>query len=114
MKIMFTTEGQDWNAAMDPRFGRAAWLLVFDEESDSLEAIDNSTNRNATGGAGPQTARIAVEKEVRVLITGNGPGGSAGGVLKQAGIRVYTGAADKTIRQALDAYRAGELTAFEL
>ena len=42
MKILFTSTGNTWDSIIDPRFGRAEYLVLYDEETDSLSATDNS------------------------------------------------------------------------
>ena len=109
MKIAFTTKGTEWNSQMDPRFGRAEWILVYDEDTDKFSTIDNSDVANEAHGAGPRTAQRLFELEPDVLITGNGPGGNAGTVLKEAGIVSYIGAGDLSIKEAYEAYKDGKL-----
>jgi len=109
MKIVFTTQGPTWDDQMDPRFGRTQFFFVYEEESDAIETFDNSAIQNAAHGAGPLTAQKLAEFGAGVLITGNGPGGNAGRVLETTGIEIYVGAGDFTVRQAYEAYKAGEL-----
>ena len=47
MKIAISAKGQDLSAAVDPRFGRAAYIVVVDTETMSFNAFDNSENVNA-------------------------------------------------------------------
>lgn len=109
MKLAFTAQGAEWDSPMDPRFGRARFFLVFDEASEAIETIDNRAGDDEAHGAGPRTARKLSELAADVLITGNGPGGNAAAVLQAAGIAVQVGAGEMTVRQALEAYRRGEL-----
>ena len=83
MKIAFTTVGIEWDSLMDPRFGRAAFFLIYDEENDELIHFDNSATANAAHGAGPVAAQKLFELKATILITGNGPGGNAGSVLEK-------------------------------
>lgn len=32
MKIAFTSKGTQWESEMDPRFGRASFFILYDEE----------------------------------------------------------------------------------
>ncbi len=112
MKIAFTAKGSDWDAPMDARFGRAEYLLVYDEEAQSFTHFDNRAIKDAAHGAGPQTAQHLFEMHPDVLITGNGPGGNAASVLAKAGIRIYIGAGEMTVKQAYDAYKKGTLDTF--
>ena len=112
MKIAFTTKGTKWDSMMDPRFGRTEFLLVYDEEKGELIHFDNRTIENEAHGAGPKTAQKLFELQADVLITGNGPGGNAASVLGKAGVRIYIGAGELTVKEALDAYEKNSLNQF--
>ncbi len=112
MKIVFTAKGTDWNAQIDPRFGRADYFLLFDEGKDGLATIDNRDIAEQAHGAGPKTAQRIFEVGPDVVITGNGPGNNAAQVLARSKIRVYTGAGNMTITEAYQAFRRAELSEF--
>lgn len=107
MKVAFTTSGNDLNAPMDRRFGRAAKFLFYDLDNDSFEVVDNQQNLNAAQGAGIQSAQIVARQDAKALVTGHcGP--KAFQVLSTAGISIFTTDA-ATVAEALDHYRAGRL-----
>jgi predicted Fe-Mo cluster-binding NifX family protein len=107
MKIAFTTSGNDLNAPLDSRFGRAPKLLVHDLDTNTFEVFDNQQNLNAAQGAGIQSAEIVARLGAKALVTGHcGP--KAFRVLLAAGIKVYTTDAP-TVVEALDQYRSGKL-----
>lgn len=113
MRVVITSQGQDLEARVDPRFGRCAFLLLADSDNGTIiEAIDNSAIAGEAHGAGPKIASLVSSKGAQVIITGNGPGDNAHRVISAAGITVFTGAADKTVSEALEAYRSGSLTQF--
>lgn len=109
MRIAFTSKGTDWDSKMDPRFGRTEFLLIFDEEKNELVHFDNRAIEDVAHGAGPRTAQKLFELKADVLITGNGPGGNAASVLEKAGVKVFTGAGEVTVREALTAYENNTL-----
>jgi len=109
MKIAFTTKGKGWDSEIDPRFGRTEFIFIYDEETGNAESIDNSSVSEHAHGAGPMTAQVITEKNVNILITGNGPGGNAERVISAAGIRTIAGAGGMTAKQAYDAYKDGKL-----
>jgi predicted Fe-Mo cluster-binding NifX family protein len=109
MRIAFTSKGTDWDSKMDPRFGRTEFLLVYDEEKNELIHFDNRSIEDVAHGAGPRTAQKLFELKADVLITGNGPGGNAASVLEKAGIKVFAGAGEVTVREALTAYENNTL-----
>ena len=113
MKIAFTTKGTTWDSAMDPRFGRTEFFLVYDEEKDGFTHFDNRAAANEAHGAGPKTAQQLFELKANILITGNGPGGNAATVLEKAGIQTYTGAGEMTVKEAFTAFKKSELNKFK-
>ncbi len=94
---------------MDPRFGRTEYFLIYDEEKDELTHFDNRDSANDAHGAGPKTAQKLFEFKPDVLITGNGPGGNAGTVLEKAGIKIFVGAGEMTVKEAFGAYKENKL-----
>ena len=109
MKIVFTAKGTDMNAAMDPRFGRTEFFVIYDEDTKSVDSYDNRAIEGEAHGAGPKTAQKLAEYGAQVLITGNGPGGNAAAALKTTGTEVFVGAGDMTVTEAYEAYKAGTL-----
>ncbi len=87
MKIAITSTGKTLDSPMDPRFGRAPYIIVTNMEGELLEVIDNSANVNAMRGAGIQAAKNVADRGVNVLLTGHcGP--NAFTALQAAGIKV--------------------------
>jgi predicted Fe-Mo cluster-binding NifX family protein len=108
MKIVFTTSGNDLKAPLDSRFGRAPKFLVYDLDTDTFTVSDNQQNLNAAQGAGIQSAETVARLGANALVTGHcGP--KAFRVLRAAGITIFNTDA-RTVDQALELYRIGELT----
>jgi predicted Fe-Mo cluster-binding NifX family protein len=107
MKIAVTSQGTDLDSAVDPRFGRAAYILVVDSETFEFEVLDNKENINAMKGAGIQAASSVANKGAQVLLTGFcGP--NAFKALNTGNIGVANNASG-TVREAVNAYIAGKL-----
>ena len=107
MKIAVTTTGTDLESAVDPRFGRAAYILIVDSETLAFEALDNKENVNALKGAGIQAATMVSDKGAHVLLTGFcGP--NAFKALKAAKINVGNDASG-SVKDAVKAYLDGKL-----
>ena len=70
MKIAVTSKGTDLDSEVDPRFGRAAYIIIVDSETLEFEVVDNKENVNALKSAGIQAARMASDKGADVLLTG--------------------------------------------
>ena len=86
MKIAITATGNTLDSMVDPRFGRAAWFLIVDTETKQLiEAIDNTTGKEAAHGAGISAAAQVADKGVQALLTGR-VGPKALPVLEKAGV----------------------------
>lgn len=108
MKIAVTSKGRDLDSQVDPRFGRAAYILVIDTDTFEYEVIDNSENANAFKGAGIQAAAGISDKKAQVLLTGFcGP--NAFKTLKAAGIRIADNAAG-TVKEAVQGFLDGKYT----
>lgn len=107
MKIAFTTSGNDLNAQLDNRFGRAPKFLIYNLEDDTFEVVDNNQNLNAAQGAGIQAAQNVARLGVKAIVTGHcGP--KAFRVLAAAGIKICNSSA-ATVAEALAEYRQGKL-----
>ena len=107
MKIAVTSTGTDLDAQVDPRFGRAAYILIVDSKTFEFEVLDNKESVNALKGAGIQAAKMVSEKQAGVLLTGFcGP--NAFKVLKAVNIGVAN-YADGSARDAVKAYLDGKL-----
>lgn len=107
MKIVVTSQGQDLEATVDPRFGRCAYFIIIDTESMQFTAVPNAAS-GAVGGAGIQAGQVIAEQGVKAVVTGN-VGPNASRVLSGAGIKVYVGASG-TVSQAVEAFKAGRLS----
>jgi predicted Fe-Mo cluster-binding NifX family protein len=111
MKIAITAQSKELSSEVDLRFGRAKWIIVADTETGDYAAHDNTVNLNAVQGAGIQTGQNIANLDVEAVITGN-VGPNAFRTLSEAKVKVFL--ADKqTIRQAIEAFKAGKLKEVE-
>lgn len=107
MKIAVTSTGRDLNSPVDPRFGRAAYILIVDADTMDVEVLDNAENVNAFKGAGIQAATMVSDKHADVLLTGFcGP--NAFKTLHAARVKV-AGDVSGTVREAVAAFVAGNI-----
>jgi predicted Fe-Mo cluster-binding NifX family protein len=107
MRIAITAVGTSLDAAVDPRFGRAQYILIV-EDGKLVEAVDNSKGINAFSGAGIQAGKLLADKKVNVLLTGNcGP--NAFKALQAAGIRVGVEQSG-TVQEALERFQQGAIS----
>jgi predicted Fe-Mo cluster-binding NifX family protein len=111
MKIAVSAQEAKPESPIDPRFGRARHFMVYDDETDSWEAVDNIQNLQATQGAGIQSASIVVNAGCSALISGHcGP--KAFTALCKVGVAVYA-VTGGTVREAVAAFKHGELKKLE-
>lgn len=107
MKLCISSKGSSLDSDVDPRFGRCHSFLFVDTESMGCHELSNASIA-ASSGAGIQAAQRIARMGAEIVITGNiGP--NAFETLKAANIVVITGFSG-TIREAVDAYKKGELT----
>lgn len=106
MKICITSQGNNLDSQIDPRFGRCAFFIIAEPDTLDFEAVENS-NAQAMGGAGVQSGQLVASKDVKAVLTGNcGP--NAFQTLNAAGIEVISGVSG-IIRDAIEKYKSGEL-----
>jgi predicted Fe-Mo cluster-binding NifX family protein len=107
MKIVISSNGPGLDSTVDPRFGRAAFLLIINSDNGELvESIDNSAGQDAAQGAGIRAAGLVAEKGVQAILTGRlGPKAMA--VVEKTNIKVVDDVSG-TVRNAIDTFRSQE------
>jgi len=107
MKVAVTAKGKTLQDTVDPRFGRAMFIILVDTESMEFEAIDNSANINAFKGAGIHAASMICERGAEVLLTGYcGP--NAYRTANAGGLKVVSDVSG-TVEEAVQKFKQGEL-----
>ena len=107
MKVAVTAKGVGLSSPVDPRFGRAAYILIIDTETMDIEVLDNSINVNAFKGAGIQAATTVADKGAEVLLTGYcGP--NAFKTVQAAGMKVVSDVSG-TVEEVVHAFINGEV-----
>ena len=111
MKVAISAKGVDLKSEVDPRFGRAAYLIIIDPQTMQFEAVDNSANVYSFKGAGIQAATLVHDKGAEVLMTGYcGP--KAFQTLQAAGIKVVSDVTG-TVVEALERLKSGAVEYLE-
>ncbi|HHS48504.1 MAG TPA: dinitrogenase iron-molybdenum cofactor [Desulfurella acetivorans] len=105
MKVMLATKGPTMNSKIDDRFARAAYFLIYDDETQHLDVIDNSNQ--LSHGAGPQAVQIAIDNACCCLLSAI-PGENAIKAIKSAGIEVYE-AVGLNASEALEKLKSNQL-----
>lgn len=107
MKLAFTTSGDNLDALLDSRFGRAPKFLIYDLDTNTFEVINNQENLSAVQGAGIQAGETIAKTGAQAVITGHcGP--KAFRALTAAGIKIFNTSAG-TVAEALEKYRSGQI-----
>jgi predicted Fe-Mo cluster-binding NifX family protein len=103
MKIAISVATAELDAALDPRFGRAAAFAIVDTASGDQQVVANPAV-GAAGGAGIQAAEFVVKQGVEAVISGSfGP--NASDVLAAANVKMYhaaSGSASDLARKLKD------------
>ncbi|MBT4091027.1 MAG: NifB/NifX family molybdenum-iron cluster-binding protein [Deltaproteobacteria bacterium] len=111
MKIAITAKGKDINSEVDPRFGRAAYILIVDTETSEVETLDNQENVNRLKGSGIQAAAMIHNSGADVLLTGYcGP--NAVKTLKAAKIKIAAEVSG-SVQEAISLFRANKYSFIE-
>ncbi len=101
-KVCVTSQGDNLDSLVDPRFGRCQYFIIADVESMKFEAVKNP-NIDGMGGVGVQSAQFVSGKGVSAVISGNfGP--NAFQSLQAAGIKMVPNALG-TVRDAIEKYK---------
>jgi predicted Fe-Mo cluster-binding NifX family protein len=106
MKVAVSSNGENLDAQLDPRFGRCRFFMIVNPDDMSFEAFKNESAVQG-GGAGIQAAQFLASLGVEAVVTGNcGP--NAVQTLAAAGIEMLGGQAG-TIRQVVERFKKGNL-----
>lgn len=107
MKVVVTSQGMTLGSPVDPRFGRAAIFLLVDTETMELTAHENTAAQEPQG-AGTQAARKVIMLGAKAVISGHiGPRAFA--VFQAAGLPVFVAEQGTSVREAIEAFKAGKL-----
>ncbi len=109
MKIAISSTGTSLKDEVDPRFGRAAYLCIYDTSAKKvIEVVDNTEGVNASQGAGINAAGLIASKGVEAILTGR-VGPKAMAVIEKANIEVVSGTSG-LVEDAIAGFMAGNIT----
>ncbi|NLO21292.1 MAG: hypothetical protein GX119_04750 [Syntrophomonadaceae bacterium] len=105
--IAICSSGDNPTAAVDGRFGRCAYFMVWNPELSEFKVLENS-GVDAAHGAGTGAAQVLLKSQVGTILTTRiGP--KAFQVLNTAGIKIYQGQENITVQELLEKYLGGQL-----
>ena len=106
MKLAISADGTQLEAQHDARFGRCAYFIIVDTETNAWEASPNPAI-NARGGAGTQAAQFIANQGAQAVISGHfGP--NAFEALEAAGIKMYAAAGGR-VESVVEEFSSGQL-----
>ena len=107
MKIVVTATSPNIDSEVDPRFGRGAYFIVVDPDTLEWQAHPNP-GVSAPGGAGTLAAQFVANQNAGAVISGDfGP--NAYNALNAAGVSMYLFGASRTVREAIERFKSGQL-----
>ena len=106
MLIGMPVESNQTDTLLSPSFGRAAFFMIYDDESKQIKYLNNQATAQQ-GGAGIQAAQAIVDAGARVIITCH-CGENAAKVLAAGNVTIYR-ANGMNVSDNLAALSAGQL-----
>lgn len=111
-KIAVSCDEPSLEAQVDPRFGRAAGFMIVDPDSMTFAYQENGQAQSMARGAGIQAAETVIQAGATVVLTGY-VGPKAFQALSAGGVRIAQDLAGMTVREAVERYKAGNITLAE-
>ena len=87
MKVAFSAQGNEITSLIEPLFGKAVCLIIYDTSDGCWEIMDTANAFPHLSGAEDQIARTLIDRGVRIVVTGECES-RAGRMLKNAGIHI--------------------------
>ncbi len=110
IRIAFTSHGPGFDASLDPKYGRADYLVILNPDNMEVKSYDNSDIKNMEGCVGAEyTTERLEELGFDILITGAPPGGSAMRFLRPLDVKIVIGPAGVPLEEIYRMYLNDEL-----
>jgi predicted Fe-Mo cluster-binding NifX family protein len=106
MKVAVPVESKSLDISIFPSFGRTAFFVLYDTQTDCHEFLDNSAAASQ-GGAGIKAAQMLVDHGTQAIIT-HRCGNNAAQVLNAAKIKMYQ-AQNGSVAENIDMLKKGTL-----
>lgn len=106
MKILVSSQGNSKDSQVDLHFGRSEYFVIYDDQEDTYEAIQNDGVKQSSG-AGVKASQIAINQDVDYLITGSlGP--KAFTIIDSSKILVFK-SNEGSVEEAITAFKNNQL-----
>ena len=106
MKIAIASMEKELSSKIDPRLGRARYIIIHDSGKSDFEVIDNQEFSQLSTGAGVKAAEVIVDKNVDYIVSQNfGP--KALQVFKAANVKAAV-ISSGTIAEAIENIKNGQ------
>jgi len=107
-RVAVSAKGGELDSPVDERFGWCPYFVVADRGLEEGATAAKNPAVDGSGGAGIAAAQFLDSLGVRVVLTGSlGP--NAARIAQAAGIRAFAAPSGVTVREALAAWRRGDL-----
>ena len=107
MRIAIASEGRELSSKVDPRFGRARFIIIHDTTKSESEVFDNQEISQIPGGSGVKAAEAVVNMNVDYVISQNfGPKSLQ--VFKISNVKAAM-FSDGTVAEAIELAKRGKL-----
>jgi len=104
MKLIISAQNSSLESQVDRRFGRCAWLILFDTDTNQWEAFQNP-GASQSGGAGVAAAQFVVDKKADVVLSGDfGPNASRAFQAAKIGMQRFTDSTT-TVQEAVNQFK---------
>ncbi len=111
MIVVFSARQDTLESPVEPRFGRCAYLVMVDTETNEWKAFTNP-GVSQSGGAGIAAAQFVIDQKAAAVVSGDfGP--NASNTFKAAGVDMYLyGGEVPTVEQAVGLFKQEKLQKF--
>jgi len=104
VKLIISAQNSSLESQVDRRFGRCAWLILFDTDTNQWEAFQNP-GASQSGGAGVAAAQFVVDKKADVVLSGDfGPNASRAFQAAKIGMQRFTDSTT-TVQEAVNQFK---------
>ncbi|MGM0508714.1 MAG: NifB/NifX family molybdenum-iron cluster-binding protein [Fusobacteriota bacterium] len=108
MKVAVISKGKELTSKMDQRFGRGEGFIIVDTETMDFDWINNEA-KNASGGAGPQAAKLIADNGAEAIILYKNLGPKAASTLDSFEIKAYLRGDATTVKEAVSLFKDNKL-----